>query len=513
MFLTVLWIVALCVKSAHCDCQLNASANTAICGDFQSWTDFNKMVLNMNQITIFNITAIQIQPSLPILFTSELDFAGLLSALNINESLGNQFKVNIIEISGIEVTGWPSNTVVNQIIFQQSQIEFYINGTSLSNLQCSRDIVSAYNATFFNMFTSIVFLQQNKYPSQPVCPFIFTNTQVLNELRIFNQLNSSRTKNLWQFQPYQTNSLGSINSSIYTLNVGGSGYNLDTNLVNPLVFESITSLLVLRSLASLQTDIFKYFQHLSLVNFQLDSLSSFFHGIGIEWTSHLQNGSWVVFNDQNQNAINNSFYTYPDADFCLFRHWPHHKFILPVLVTANLTNCTGLIRWMLQTYYEQDMSDVFYQFPSSQSIYLSCLNSTFWNHTLSQDPSYFQKKIFECSNGSENTNNSVTSSSSSSTTLVSTTAMASSATTTSYSITSKSSSSSSTTTIFINSTASTTSASSSASSSVTTRTTTVGATTVGATTTKSSSASSLDKVNLPIIVLLSLTGVLILLRF
>jgi hypothetical protein len=151
--------------------------------------------------------------------------------------------------------------------------------------------------------------------------------------------------------------------------------------MQPLVFENVSQVNFYRSIGSIQVDLFKKFNKLMDLSFQLDSFSNFFHKIGMGWTVGLQSTAFVMFSSYIrsglQSSLDGSEYTYPDSDFCLFAQYPHPNSMIYVLNSANLTNCTMTIRWLMSYFLASNvnMTSILKNFPYALQIYSICVDS------------------------------------------------------------------------------------------------------------------------------------------
>jgi hypothetical protein len=153
--------------------------------------------------------------------------------------------------------------------------------------------------------------------SQTVCPYLFKNAARL-ALKLHYQVDSFLFVTLFRFQKVNyTNA--SINSNVGTLELHGFGFKLDTDLLHPLVFENLNSLLCSGTIDSIQPDLFKMFGVRLTMVFQLHSLGQFYHQIGIEWMTFLAIGSRLAFSSHNIP------YVYPGRDFCIFSKFPQNR--------------------------------------------------------------------------------------------------------------------------------------------------------------------------------------------
>jgi hypothetical protein len=304
--------------------------NEDLCFYFKSWTDLNNVT--RQPFYAISSTTINLLPTRPIALTSELDIASLAEAFVNGQLLGNenqQFIVNMIDLNGMDVVPWLNAKLFmgNQslkIAFENSQIEFYINGTPMSDLNCSQSLIPQATPTIFNIFWSVYYGMKNVYPHKPICPFIFKNASLFG-LTISSHIDAILIRNLWTFQAIDTNS-SILDSSIESLKLIGYGYTLDTSLLNPLVFKRIDCLTIRNSINAIQPGLFAHFCYMSTVVIVVDNLGNFFHKIGIGWTQNLSLDTQpkVAFATSYTNLIENQ-YSYPDVDFCLFAQYTHTK--------------------------------------------------------------------------------------------------------------------------------------------------------------------------------------------
>jgi hypothetical protein len=237
------------------------------------------------------------------------------------------FSFTVTSLAGVEVYPllWPK---CKGISIRQSAIDFYVNGTLVSDLKCSKELVINPNgSSLFNLFSSIEFANNVNYPSTPICMHIFTESK-LNKIFISNQIDAILINNLFKFHPIdQEDDETSIKSNISRLIVHGYGFTLDTSFMNPLVFELIERVDVYLSIGAIQTDLFKHFVHINALYFSLNSLTNLFHRTGIAWTLYLPNNTSIDLYFTQEEPLNYIIeivnpYLYPDADFCIFADWP-----------------------------------------------------------------------------------------------------------------------------------------------------------------------------------------------
>ncbi len=199
----------------------------------------------------------------------------------------------------------------------------------------------------------------------------------------FAWTNNLVRQNLWAFQSTVGVNDSSINSNIAALTLSGYKFALNQKLLNRLAFVRIIRLRILRFVGSIQSDLFKSFKRVRSMYFEMDSLRNFFPKIGIGWSLSLANNTVVTFSNYDKgyaNWENGERFTYPSRDFCLFAEFPHKNGILPILDSANITECTSTIAWLTLHYNQYDMvqnSSVFTA--NSLHIHSICAKSNFSN--------------------------------------------------------------------------------------------------------------------------------------
>jgi hypothetical protein len=162
---------------------------------------------------------------------------GLVEAYNGGQPLSDNqmMTLNIIGVSGIEIDSWPEVLINSslEITISNSQIGFYLNGTSLNDDKiCAKGLVDekAGNLTLFNKFQTITFAYANNYQSNaPSCRFIFTNAD-MQVLTLWHHIDTILVKNIWGFK--SLNETTTINSKIIELDIAGYGYSLDTSVLH-----------------------------------------------------------------------------------------------------------------------------------------------------------------------------------------------------------------------------------------------------------------------------------------
>jgi hypothetical protein len=307
------------------------------------------MFIRESGLNFTNLCNGLIKPRTPLILNNELNVQSLIDAFSFLPSC--QMPFYFFNLRGIEL--WPPPSFSSGrilLLITQSQLDFFINGTRASDLSCNAGIIPS-GSTLFGSLITLAFIEGCNYPTKPICPFLFKNTNIGMLMTITDLIDASLIRNVLSFQKLENTSQTSINSYIPAVCLVGYGYTLDTDLLNPLVFEKLGYLSIVRSIGVIQTDMFMHFPHLYNIIFLLDNYANFFHKNGVKWTSYMLSQSTVTFsnddkNDLSSNALTgNRNYTFPDKDFCIFAPWPVGR-VKFVLQNFPHVQCTDIISWL-----------------------------------------------------------------------------------------------------------------------------------------------------------------------
>jgi hypothetical protein len=297
---------------------------------------------------------IALKPRAPLLLTQELNVSQLQLASK---------EIELLTIKGINVYPWPAKLNAQCSLFiYMSTIEFFINGKPQSDFSCNKNLITDSDGStsiFVSVIAQIIILNQNTFNSAPVCPFLFKNSR-LSKLELYGQVDSFLYKQLLRFQQVVDNDT-TIDSKFDELDISGYNYKLDTGILHPLVFEIITSTTIYNTVALIQTDLFKNFKHLNTIILNLDSLSNFYHQIGIEWIMFLPKTGVLIkaFQYEVQSYLQ-PLYTYPDKDLCSFSSFPQNRsiYFCPFMNDVLVYNsCTITLKWLGRHYYNNASAD------------------------------------------------------------------------------------------------------------------------------------------------------------
>jgi hypothetical protein len=354
-----------------------------------------------------------IKPTTNLVLTEQLDVWSLCEIINPNSYLTCAENLNILigGLSAVDVTGndgWilrkhslPKYFAVDIL---STTLSFSLANLTYGQYNCSTkdQFMLDYGQflrgkTIFNYFDEIFLM--NSVVQGLVCPYIFANSR-LNTLGLYGLVDSFFVTNIFKFQQkITTPSFLSINSSVSYLDLECYNLELDETLLDSQVFELLIQLYISGTFAVIQPDLFKSFKHLNQTLIEVYSLANFFHRVGVEWTTHVQIFSVVIFRETDSDFADwlnpAGVYTYPNSDLCLFSRMPLHL-IVPVLESLELTVCTDTMTWLTQNYSFVTLDPTLFN-------YSSLINRLCWNFTGTTNMSAIRMQIDMCLQNSSET--------------------------------------------------------------------------------------------------------------
>ena len=231
----------------------------------------------------------------------------------------------------------------------ESKFDFYYRGTKIDEENCQRVFFDSLNVRLFsNLGNLIIRLEENVLYENPVCPFVFDNANI-NGILAMNLLSEVLS---YHVLSYINRSPENSSSSVNQLDFGKLyNVNINEHLVSKYVYKHLTSFKITGRPGIIHPYLFKSFRNLNNMNLQLERAYDFYHLSSNEWMSSLlydgkefnsavekvdyisANRHFLTFL-MTMNDLSND-YTYPDEDFCLFRHFPFRKLISVVIQYSN----------------------------------------------------------------------------------------------------------------------------------------------------------------------------------
>jgi hypothetical protein len=348
------------------------------CFEFDSWQQVTTAMTNAASTS--NISSLYVKLNKPILLTSDLD---IVSVINKNPASVpyNRMSINIYGVQGLDPFNWrnePTGVYDLELIIKASTVTFYTGQSDENN--CTEEFVQQrqrINGTIFSFFNTFSFLDMCRY-EQPVCPFLFINATI-DIFNLTGLANSLFVTNLFTFQwiPYSNKSY--LNSTVRCLSLRGYNYKLDETIAHPLVFIEMSTVWIEGTVSVIQPDIFKSFNSLATIMFQVFSLKNFFHQVGLAWTlclTKIAEQLTITFKDagacsfyggnHTQPVVYPGVYTYPDSDLCLFALTPLSQ--IQLTLDQSFGVCSTTIAWLSMN--------------SNTSWHVLCLNQNNMNRAL-----------------------------------------------------------------------------------------------------------------------------------
>jgi len=257
--------------------------------------------------------------------------------------------VCMINLKGINITllggnfnDWMTqNSWIDNLYIVNSEMSFYIGKEKNRSCQDFYENVSEINSIFqIKKYNGniVVWLTNCKF-REKICPLVFNNSKI-EQLLINNLANTFFKKNLLQFDK---NSLFyEVNSNIYNLMLQNvQNIDLDTNLVNPSVFQSIRSIRVHGYVNSVSNYLFDQYFDLFHIEFQIAHVRKMFHKTGIEWIKTINHNIDVNVSNPGNLMVYRFKITYgcgeyyderiskvfPNEDFCIYKNFPFNQLV------------------------------------------------------------------------------------------------------------------------------------------------------------------------------------------
>ncbi len=303
------------------------------CVDFISFDQ-----LNFENVTDF-VQTISLKPKQPIILDEKLN----LYTVNFKDG----YDINLENINGFSFSSNPfvNNRKLSKAVFylKNSVFDFYEDNKRIDYETCNRINREVYFISLFDDFNVVSLNEGITYPDE-FCPIEFKNVNI----QLFEMMNLKKDNKL-KFMKIEINdSFTDLNSTVQILDILDSEIdNLNTDLVYPEVFKKIENFAITGSqVSSIDDDFFINFPKLNIFELDISNFAEFLKN-GLRWMRHLNYEVKVNLSDIND--INkykdrqlvlelsdlSKVYDYPEKDFCLFRYFPHEKFVFPIIETKE----------------------------------------------------------------------------------------------------------------------------------------------------------------------------------
>lgn len=335
--------------------------NIILIKDFNSFNE-----LNFTCAKTINLSFLEIKPNIKLILDNQLN----LGEISIEPVKQDVFAVMFNNFKGFSIEFNPFRQVkfinfdLRQIVwnFKQSNFDFYFNNT-LINDYCNETLFDKIK-NVNNILTSCqaVALDQSVKFSTRMCPLSFRNAY-MNILTAYVS-SSLINKNELAFQQAPSNVNFKLSSVIFQLQLQMYHYNLTSLLLDKNVFKRMKILDLGGQINSIQSDLFKQFESIRVIRIRTQSARNVFSRNN-KWLSYLNwnqpNATSTKFEFNAYNSLilvvyqtfeNLTFYDYPEEDFCLFKHFPHHKNVFPNLKPNTQSSCSCTELFLIQNAYK-----------------------------------------------------------------------------------------------------------------------------------------------------------------
>ena len=387
-------------------CQ-NLDNNRVICTNF---TDF--VQLNLSYFKTSNgsgYSGLIFKPMNPVILDDSLTLIDL--------EVEDNYEIEFNTLRGFNVLSNPlaylGATKKAMLTFKNSNIELYYENKVIDVDTCNYIIQNELLLSL--LFTCKKFILESPiFSSSPICPIIFDGAS----LDVFEVQNINPTN---KFSIIKSSLLNKTNlpNDFYDVNINKfqisfSDFVLDESILSSYIFSKLNYLSITSSfLRDIQSDLFKYFSYLKILEVQLYNFNEFILTIGSDdsWITNLNTNISVDLSNETDVEINqvnkmkfyltdlNETYLYPNEDFCLFVNYPHSKLVVPIINTQNDLECTCTLLWLLQ------YKSLFQNGTSNDLETLSvklCINRFDFDQLISKCD--FQDRITLCKSNTKNIN-------------------------------------------------------------------------------------------------------------
>jgi hypothetical protein len=342
--------------------------------------NFNKFDdLKFNCNTSYNIDKISYEfySKTKLILDQSLNFTGL--TLGNTASTYDYFFLIFFNLKGLDINFKQSVQYLKQklnkkvdLFLSFSTFQFYLDGHKIaqSNSHSREAVVANYtqNIAFFEDYYDLLRIDYSKYQAN-TNPLIF-NEAIIDTISINGIADSFIHKNILSFDSrlVSNSNKKSFKCEISELFLRGYRLKLDAwssqnNLLNGLIFASIHQLTLTGVLDSIPfAELFEQFDQLRVLRLDVHNFIQFLQK-STKWMLHLNpmhnssnNHEQMIIRFKYENKFDKKAYDYPLEDFCLFRNFPHHRQVLPIIdMQSNTSYSSCTLVWLLKNWI--DLSD------------------------------------------------------------------------------------------------------------------------------------------------------------
>jgi hypothetical protein len=389
---------------------------------------FEELNVNCSDIFFLQVYTIKLFAQKKLFLESNFTLQALNSLFNISGD-----KLRPVEIFNIKGFNFNRNSTKSQLTsaytkFVNFNFDFYLDKIKIADKETClslKTVLSEHKEKSFMPLIRNMDFRRKIFYSKTVCPYVFIKSP-LRSISFFEITNSLIYKNTLEFiDVNETDEFDMHLNKFENLALDIAYERITHKLVEKNVFKHIKFLSLNGIIYNIQTDLFASFREIRLIYISVDNFGIFFHK-GLNWLKHLNLGINVSLNETELNirhakydlkyamhvifheeySIFRDIYEYPNEDLCLFKDFPHHRLVLPTILTAKIIPCSCTLIWMIQysnfylyknfTYYRKGLWTLIINVSKSEKV-IHCLLDTS-NFTLEIEGCNFEINFKNCEN-------------------------------------------------------------------------------------------------------------------
>ena len=271
--------------------------------------------------------------------------------LNYMYFFRNYLSVSFVSIKGFELDIDIKDTReknVSMIDFNcvKCDINFYSNGRLVKTCQDILDYANSSNVSIRSLFQIQTEFREitltDLQLKTTLCPLVFKNSNLSN-LEILGLSDTFYKRNILAFE---NGTFNGLNSNIIELVLKTENVNINSDLLNPLVFETLQKISFFGQVNIINGTSLDELKYLNTILFAKDNYRDMIHKNGIKWIRELNRLLNVNLSDFKQLKkkyrkklvieINDNIAIpetrlsklFPDKDFCLYKDFPFNQLVI-----------------------------------------------------------------------------------------------------------------------------------------------------------------------------------------
>jgi hypothetical protein len=221
-------------------------------------------------------------------------------------------------------------------------LDIYYNSSPIDSDTC--DLIKYKETVRFDRYLYGIRIYGVTYP-KTWCPYFFKDFD-LAHLILLDIINSFLIKNRLNF--YNLNSSKVYLEYLFVLELSFIYEHLDEKNLSPDLFHHVKYLSVSGVLNGIQSELFKTFRYLKVIDLGISNLKQLFYG-GNKWMNSLnpiEKSFFLIFRNPKGMTSFDSIYEYLDEDLCLFKDFPHEKRVYPHIMSGKKLECSCTLYWL-----------------------------------------------------------------------------------------------------------------------------------------------------------------------